>query len=85
MTAKVYAVGIGPGSLELLTPQAEKVLRMCTAVAGYQLYLDQIAPKRAYLVHMCHDLTHEDWLARLAGTNVEPAYDGLILNIGDKP
>ena len=44
MTAKVYAVGIGPGSLELLTPQAEKVLRMCTAVAGYQLYLDQIAP-----------------------------------------
>ena len=41
---KVYAVGIGPGSLELLTPQAEKVLRACTAVAGYKLYLDQIAP-----------------------------------------
>jgi phosphoribosyl 1,2-cyclic phosphate phosphodiesterase len=48
-------------------------------------YLDLIAPKRAYLVHMCHDLTHEEWLARLAGTNVEPAYDGLELNIGDKP
>ena len=46
-------------------------------------YIDQIAPKKAYLVHMCHDLTHEDWLARLAGTNVEPAYDGLELNIGD--
>ena len=42
--AKVYAVGIGPGSLELLTPQAEKVLRQCTAVAGYRLYLDQVAP-----------------------------------------
>ena len=41
---KVYAVGIGPGSLELLTPQAEKVLRSCTAVAGYKLYLEQIAP-----------------------------------------
>ena len=41
---KVYAVGIGPGSLELLTPQAEKVLRSCTAVAGYNLYLEQIAP-----------------------------------------
>ena len=48
-------------------------------------YLDLIAPKMAYLVHMCHDLTHKDWLARLAGTNVEPAYDGLELNIGDKP
>ena len=44
-------------------------------------YLDLIAPKRAYLVHMCHDLTHEDWLARLAGTNVEPAYDGLELKV----
>ena len=41
---KVYAVGIGPGSLELLTPQAEKVLRASTAVAGYKLYLEQIAP-----------------------------------------
>lgn len=40
-------------------------------------YLDRIAPKRAYLVHMCHDLTHEDWLEKLAGTNVEPACDGL--------
>jgi len=44
MKAKVYAVGIGPGSMELLTPQAEKVLRSCTAVAGYNLYLEQIAP-----------------------------------------
>ena len=46
-------------------------------------YIGRIAPKKAYLVHMCHDLTHEDWLARLAGMNVEPAYDGLELNIGD--
>ena len=43
-------------------------------------YIARIAPKKAYLVHMCHDLTHEEWLARLAGTNVEPAYDGLELN-----
>ncbi len=42
-------------------------------------YIARIAPKKAYLVHMCHDLTHEEWLARLAGTNVEPAYDGLEL------
>lgn len=42
--AKVYAVGIGPGSLELLTPQACRILSECTAVAGYRMYLDQIAP-----------------------------------------
>jgi phosphoribosyl 1,2-cyclic phosphate phosphodiesterase len=44
-------------------------------------YIGRIAPKKAYLVHMCHDLTHEDWLARLEGTNVEPAYDGLELKV----
>lgn len=44
-------------------------------------YIDRIAPKRAYLVHMCHDFTHAEWLERLAGTNVEPAYDGLELEL----
>ena len=39
-------------------------------------YLGQIAPKRAWLVHMCHDLTHAQWLERLAGTEIRPAYDG---------
>ena len=40
-------------------------------------YIERIGPGRAFLVHMCHDLKHEEWLARLAGTGVEPAYDGL--------
>lgn len=40
-------------------------------------YIERIAPKKAYLVHMCHDFTHKQWLEMLAGTNVEPAYDGL--------
>jgi len=44
-------------------------------------YIERIAPKRAYLVHMCHDFTHAEWLERLAGTNVEPAYDGLELEL----
>ena len=41
---KIYAVGIGPGDLELLTPQARAVLHRCTAVAGYHPYLELIAP-----------------------------------------
>ena len=44
-------------------------------------YLAKIGPRRAYLVHMCHDFTHEEWLAKLAGTNVEPAYDGLEIEL----
>ena len=43
-------------------------------------YLGRIAPKAAYLVHMCHDFTHEEWLAKLP-SGVEPAYDGLELEV----
>ena len=44
-------------------------------------YIAAIAPRKAYLIHMCHDFTHEEWLAKLAGTNIEPAYDGLEIEI----
>ena len=44
-------------------------------------YIARIAPKKAYLVHMCHDFKHEKWLEMLAGTNAEPAYDGLEIHI----
>jgi len=42
-------------------------------------YIARIAPRRAFLIHMCHDFSHQQWLEKLAGTNVEPAYDGLEL------
>lgn len=42
-------------------------------------YLARIAPRRAYLVHLCHDFTHEEWLKMLPA-GVEPAYDGLELD-----
>ena len=44
-------------------------------------YIERVAPKKAYLVHMCHDFTHEEWLEKLRGTCVEPAYDGLQLEL----
>jgi phosphoribosyl 1,2-cyclic phosphate phosphodiesterase len=39
-------------------------------------YLGQIRPKKAYLIHMCHDLRHEQWLEKLP-QGIEPAYDGM--------
>ena len=45
-------------------------------------YIREIAPRRALLVHLCHDLTHEEWLRKLAGTKVLPAYDGLEIEEG---
>ena len=44
-------------------------------------YIGIIKPKTAYLVHMCHDFTHEEWLDKLRGTCVAPAYDGLELEV----
>ena len=43
-------------------------------------YIGRIAPRRAYLIHMCHDFTHEEWLKKLP-KGVEPAYDGLEIEI----
>jgi len=43
-------------------------------------YIAKIGPQRAYLTHMCHDFTHEEWLKKLP-RGVEPAYDGLTLEV----
>lgn len=40
----------------------------------------RIAPRRAYLTHMCHDLGHAETSARLPA-GVELAYDGLVLDV----
>ena len=41
-------------------------------------YVARIAPGRTFLTHLCHDFSHEEWLARLP-PGVEPAFDGLVL------
>lgn len=43
-------------------------------------YLRRIAPRRAYLTHLCHDLTHRQLLERLPA-GIEPAWDGLVVEI----
>ena len=41
-TTTLYAVGLGPGSADRMTPEAREVLQRCTTIAGYRTYLDQI-------------------------------------------
>ena len=43
-------------------------------------YIRRIAPRRAFLTHLCHDFTHEEWLGKLPA-GVTPAYDGLELEV----
>ena len=44
-------------------------------------YMGQIAPRQGRLVHMCHDFTQVQWLEKLAGTNIRPAFDGEEIEI----
>ncbi|MCP4181075.1 MAG: precorrin-3B C(17)-methyltransferase [bacterium] len=39
----VYAVGIGPGADDLLSPRAEEILTQCEVIVGYDKYLDQFS------------------------------------------
>lgn len=52
-------------------------LKLADALA----YIARIAPRRAYLTHLCHDFTYVEWLKMLP-SHVLPAYDGLELTLG---
>jgi precorrin-3B C17-methyltransferase len=39
---KIYAVGIGPGDKDFITPQAEKIVSDCDVIIGYTAYLKLI-------------------------------------------
>jgi phosphoribosyl 1,2-cyclic phosphate phosphodiesterase len=41
-----------------------------------------MAPRRAYLTHICHDLPHAETESRLP-ENVHLAYDGLQIAVGE--
>jgi phosphoribosyl 1,2-cyclic phosphate phosphodiesterase len=43
-------------------------------------YMERIQPKRGFLVHMCHDISHAEYL-RSVPERIEPAYDGLEIEI----
>ena len=43
-------------------------------------YLERIAPKRGLLIHMCHDVSHAEYLKELP-PHIAPAYDGLEVEV----
>lgn len=43
-------------------------------------WIERVAPKKAYLTHMNHEVDYRDWLERTPD-HVEPAYDGLVIEI----
>jgi phosphoribosyl 1,2-cyclic phosphate phosphodiesterase len=45
-------------------------------------WIAELAPKRAVLTHMSHEVDYAAWAAKLP-SGVEPAHDGLVLEAGD--
>lgn len=45
-------------------------------------WIDRLAPERAFLTHMNHEVDYADWASRLP-EGVLPAHDGLVIEIPD--
>lgn len=40
MNNQIYVVGMGPGSMEMMTSKAKEILEMCEVIVGYTVYVD---------------------------------------------
>jgi phosphoribosyl 1,2-cyclic phosphate phosphodiesterase len=45
-------------------------------------WIGRVQPRQAYLTHTNHEVDYDEWLARLPA-GVEPAYDGLVIELED--
>ena len=43
-------------------------------------YLGKISPGKAFLTHLCHDFSYDQWIAKLP-SGVEPGYDGMEVSL----
>ncbi len=68
---KLYVVGIGCGSRNGLTLEAEEVLRNCDIIVGYTIYIEQIKryypDKECFSTGMKHETERVELALRLAG------------------
>ncbi|WP_028111106.1 precorrin-3B C(17)-methyltransferase [Ferrimonas futtsuensis] len=83
MSGHLSIVGIGPGSLELLTPMASLAIKEADLVVGYKPYLDMVRPLLVCQETSASGMTREVDRATLA---VEAALSGrrvAIISSGD--
>lgn len=78
----VAVVGLGPGDLELMTPQSRRELATATDLIGYGPYLDRV-PVRVGQRHHPSDNTDEPARARLACTLAQQGHAVAVVSSGD--
>lgn len=75
---KLYVIGLGPGSNDLLTPQARAALESSQAVAGYRTYLKLIPALLAGKEVLASGMMQEVARARVA---IEAASSGKVVSV----
>jgi precorrin-2 C20-methyltransferase / precorrin-3B C17-methyltransferase len=82
VTGSVAVVGLGPGDVDLMTPQSRRELAAATDLIGYGPYLDRV-PLRAGQVRHPSDNTDEPARARLACELAERGRAVAVVSSGD--
>lgn len=81
--AKLYIVGIGPGSVENMTIKAYKAIEKADVIVGYRYYIDlikdMIEGKDIITTGMCGELDR----CRKAVSKVKLGYDTALISSGD--
>ena len=81
---KLYLVGMGPGSLDQMTPAAQTAVTAADAVIGYSLYIDLIAPlKRPGQIIESLPITQERERAQRAIALAEWGLTVAVVSSGD--
>jgi precorrin-3B C17-methyltransferase len=82
-TGHLAIIGLGPGSRDLIAPQAIQMLQACDTVIGYRLYIEQIQDLLAGKDIHVSELTHEVERAKLAVQQARTGRRVCIVSSGD--
>ena len=66
MEGRLYVIGMGPGSGEMMTPQAARALERCQVIAGYTVYVELLKERYPQAEFLTTPMTREEERCRMA-------------------
>jgi len=81
--SKLYVVGIGPGDREDMTIRADRVLRDCEVIVGYNVYVDLIKDLYPGKEFLTTPMTKEADRCRMALANAKSGKTTAVICSGD--
>jgi len=80
---KISVVGIGPGGLDEMTPKARKAIESAQVVAGYNTYIELVAPLLGGKKIIGRAMMQEVERSRLAVEEAQAGRDVAVISSGD--